>query len=138
MPAHPFMAAADPLRFRAIADSLAAQHLEASECCLIHADNPLSEPLGVFINPRVRVAYNREAYVATHPRGSWLSSWQIIKGLWGNRLRRLLYRTSFRDGVVRRRLRKWRSEDEEKNVEPGTFCLINEMQVLVENGWAHL
>jgi hypothetical protein len=138
MPAHPFMSTGQQLQFRAISDSLAAHHLEASECCLIHADNPLTQPLGVFLNPRVRVGYNRDAYVATHPRGSWLSAWQIISGLWGNRVRRLLYRTNFRDRVVRGRLRKWRAEDETNNVEPGTFCLINEMQVLVENGWAHL
>jgi hypothetical protein len=137
MPVHPFVSAGPKLQFRGISDSLAKHHLEASECCLIHADNPLTEPLGVWMNPRVRVAYNPEAYAATHPQGSWLSSWNIISGLWGSRIRRLVYRTEFRDRIVKGRLRKWAQEDE-GNVEPGTFCLINEMQVLVENGWKHL
>jgi hypothetical protein len=34
-----------PLRFRGISDSLAKYHLEASECCLIHFDNPLTRKL---------------------------------------------------------------------------------------------
>ncbi|KAJ4396833.1 hypothetical protein N0V93_001055 [Gnomoniopsis smithogilvyi] len=46
----------EPLRFRAIPDSLADFHLEGSECCLIHADNPLSarESSGVWLNPNRR------------------------------------------------------------------------------------
>ncbi|SPQ25522.1 32d47f56-b61b-4914-af33-11debf7c489f [Thermothielavioides terrestris] len=50
------------LRFRGLPDSLAAAHLEASECCLIHADNPASRSRGVFLNPAVRVGYSRAAY----------------------------------------------------------------------------
>ncbi|BAE60536.1 unnamed protein product [Aspergillus oryzae RIB40] len=40
-----------PLKFRGISDSLAKSHLEGSECCLIHADNPLSREKGVWLNP---------------------------------------------------------------------------------------
>lgn len=43
------------LTFRGIPDDLASLHLEGSECCLIHADNPLSHSKGVFLNPNVRV-----------------------------------------------------------------------------------
>jgi hypothetical protein len=139
MPASPFVAENSPLRFRAIPDSLAEHHLEGSECCLIHADNPLSAELGVYLNPRVRVGYNIEAYEATHPKGggSWLSTWQIFRGLWSSRLLRWLYLAGGRDRVVRRRLKKWEG-DSELNIEPGSFCLIDEMQVLIENGWAHV
>ncbi|OAQ97990.1 hypothetical protein LLEC1_03544 [Akanthomyces lecanii] len=77
MPADPFVSPTK-LRFRGIPDSLALQHLEGSECCLIHADNPLSKTLGA-----------------------------------------------------------WQKEDSARH-EPGVFCLINEMQVLAENGWAHV
>ncbi|OAA60973.1 polysaccharide export protein [Niveomyces insectorum RCEF 264] len=56
-----------PLVFRGVDDSLAALHLEASECCLIHADNPLaaapsSAGGGVWLNPNVRVAYSVPVY----------------------------------------------------------------------------
>ncbi|KAJ6185974.1 hypothetical protein N7519_007275 [Penicillium mononematosum] len=50
MPASPFIASS-PLRFRGIPDSLAEYHLEGSECCLIHTDNPLSVEKGVYLNP---------------------------------------------------------------------------------------
>lgn len=139
MPAEPFVSPTR-LRFRGVADSLARHHLEGSECCLIHADNPLSRTLGVYVNPRVRVGYSPAAYNATHPPpgsgAAWLSAWDILAGLWTNRVRRWTAVTL--EGVVRRRrLRSWEAE-EAGNREPGAFCLINEMQVLVENGWAHV
>jgi hypothetical protein len=41
--------------------------------------------------------------------------------------------------TVSRRLKAWEREDSTGNrAEYGTFCLINEMQVLVANGWAHV
>lgn len=40
---------------------MAAHHLEASECCLIHADNVLTKMKGVWINPNVRVGYDEDA-----------------------------------------------------------------------------
>lgn len=135
MPAEPFVSSTK-LRFRGVSDTLALHHLEGSECCLIHADNPLSRTMGVFLNPRVRVGYNAEAYRATHPDGTWVSTWDIFVGLWTNRLKRWTVWTPERL-VVRSRVAKWEQE-KEGNREPGEFCLINEMQVLAENGWAHV
>ncbi|POR36522.1 Uncharacterized protein TPAR_03228 [Tolypocladium paradoxum] len=137
MPAEPFVSSTQ-LRFRGIPDSLALHHLEGSECCLIHADNPLSQTLGVYVNPRVRVGYNLPAYEATHPAGggAWVSPRDIFWGLWVNRIKRWTVFT-FEGIVVRRRVARWERE-RAGNHEPGVFCLINEMQVLVDNGWAHV
>jgi len=44
------------LRFRGVSDSLAEWHVEGSECCLIHYDNPAPDK-GVWLNPNARVAY---------------------------------------------------------------------------------
>src|ERR1700749_847572 len=99
MPATSFLPPTD-LRFRGISDSLALRHLEGSECCLIHADNPHSNQ-GVFLNPQVRVGYNGNAYALTHPKsGSWLSSWQVFSGLWQNRLRRWLTTPTIKEWLV--------------------------------------
>jgi hypothetical protein len=125
------------LRFRGTSDSLAAYHVDGSECCLIHADNPLSAKKGVFLNPQVRVGYNGKAYQMVNPSGSWLSSWQILTGLWENRLRRWLTSPKLKEWVVGRRLRRWNRKNR-GNFEPGGFCLINEMQILVKNGWLHV
>ncbi|KAJ4289447.1 hypothetical protein N0V88_006927 [Collariella sp. IMI 366227] len=38
----PFVHPSRPLLFRGVPDSLAAKHVEGSECCLVHADNLLS------------------------------------------------------------------------------------------------
>ncbi|KAJ4216171.1 hypothetical protein NW759_009425 [Fusarium solani] len=136
MPAEPFVSSSK-LRFRGVADSLAEHHLEGSECCLIHADNPLSKTRGVYLNPRVRVGYNMAAYQAVHPeQGAWVSVWDIFSGLWINRLKRWTMMT-FERWVVRRRIARWEKEGLGRR-EPGEFCLINEMQVLVARGWAHV
>ena len=136
MPVEPFVSSTK-LKFRGISDSLATHHLEGSECCLIHADNPLSKSMGVYLNPRVRVAYNYPAYLATHAEnGSWVSTWSVLVGLWASRLKRWTFWT-FDHWIVHRRLRRWEAE-QSGNKEPGDFCLINEMHVLVDNGWAHL
>lgn len=136
MDATPFYQNA-PLRFRAISDSLAKSHLEGSECCLIHADNPLSREKGVWLNPNVRVGYNSPAYLAVNPvNNSWLSSYTITGGLWKNRFMRWFTTPWFKENVVWTRLWKWEKQSA-GNREPGSFCLINEMQVLTENGWAH-
>ena len=136
MPAEPFVST-QPLRFRGVPDSLAAFHLEGSECCLIHADNAMSESKGIFLNPNVRVGHNLAAYDAVHPRGPWLSSLEIFAGLWKNRLSRWIsipwikrHRISFRLGL-------WQNQEPESR-EPGEICLNDEMQVIVENGWAHV
>lgn len=147
MPTNPFLSQTNPLRFRGIPDSLALHHLEGSECCLIHADNPLSSNHGVFLNPRVRVGYNRAAYEAVHPSGTgnWVSPSSssspslsnIVVPFWKNRLRRWFSTPIFWRGAIRQRVKRW--EDDGKNrYEPGEFCLVDEMQVLVSNGWAHV
>ncbi|KAF5021831.1 hypothetical protein F66182_6124 [Fusarium sp. NRRL 66182] len=136
MPAEPFTSSFK-LRFRAISDPLAEYHLEGSECCLVHADNPLSKTRGVYLNPRVRVGYTLPAYQAVHPeQGSWLSTWDIFFGLWINRVKRWTS-VAFEEWLVRRRVSAWEKEGIGRT-EPGEFCLINEMQILVETGWAHV
>ncbi|KAK4134529.1 glycosyltransferase family 69 protein [Trichocladium antarcticum] len=138
MPASAF-AGTGGLKFRGVDDSLAAAHVEGSECCLIHADNPASRTRGVFLNPTVRVGYNKNAYDVVHPRlaGSWLSLSQIWSGLWRNRLARWFTTPRFKESRVRGRVARWERAAEGRE-EKGGFCLINEMQVVVGNGWAHL
>ncbi|PHH72729.1 hypothetical protein CDD83_4885 [Cordyceps sp. RAO-2017] len=95
----------------------------------------MSRTRGVFLNPRVRVGYSLAAYRATHRPGAWVSAWDIFRGLWLNRLRR--WASVAPDGwAVRRRLRRW--ERDQPAREPGSFCLVDELQVLVDNGWAHV
>ena len=125
------------LAFRGIPDSLAVQHIEGSECCLIHADNPLSPAKGVWLNPEVRVGYNDFAYQTVNPNGPWLSILEIFQGSWKNRFSRWFTTAWFKNRVVNRRLSEWRKHDSTRG-ENGTQCLINEMQVLVNNGWAHV
>lgn len=126
-----------PLKFRGISDSLAKSHLEGSECCLIHADNPLSSRKGVWLNPNVRVGYTPKAYAAVNPaRNAWLSSFSIITGLWENRVLRWVTTPWFKENAVRKQVARW-EELHPGNTEPGPFCIINEMQVLTFNGWGH-
>ncbi|KAG0156047.1 hypothetical protein PDIDSM_3223 [Penicillium digitatum] len=136
MPASPFIASS-PLRFRGIPDSLAEYHLEGSECCLIHTDNPLSLEKGVYLNPLVRVGYSGAAFAAVHPVMDWLSAKRVLQGLWVNRLRRLGITSWLKEAVVRRRLDSWRALSIERE-ERGELCIINEMQVLHRYGWAHV
>ncbi|KAL3420989.1 polysaccharide export protein [Phlyctema vagabunda] len=150
----------DGLKFRGVDDSLAREHVEGSECCLIHADNPLTVKSGVWINPNVRVAYNEPSYALVNPgaqfeetgvafarrlfweddqRGSWPSQTSLLFGTWQNRWLRLIQRPrlwSERE-VIERRVKKW-AEKVPGREEKGTHCLINEMQVLFQNGWQHV
>lgn len=141
MDAAPFYASANPLRFRGTPDSLSTFHLEGSECCLIHTDNPLSAEKGVWLNPNVRVGYNERAHNIVNPggksAGSWIGSASVVHGSWENRILRWLTTTWFEDLTVRRRTGKWQAAGEQRE-ETGAACLINEMQVLVANGWAHV
>lgn len=136
MPIDPFISN-PPLRFRAIPDSLAEHHLEGSECCLIHADNPLSQTKGVYVNPLVRVGYNGPAYSAVHPTIAWIALQKVGLALWENRIRRWTTTQQFKKLRVRWRVAGWQGADSGR-FEPAEFCIINEMQVLVENGWAHV
>ena len=140
MPASPFYQSPNPLRFRGIPDTLATYHLEGSECCLVHADNPLMPVSGVWVNPNVRVGYNEAAYQAAKvvPNRAWLSYREIVSGLWKNRIVRWTTTPFFKEWVVKRRVKKWERESPSQHQEPGLHCLINEMQVLVANGWAHV
>jgi hypothetical protein len=136
----------DPsLRFRGIPDSLARHHLEGSECCLIHADNSLSPTKGVWLNPNVRVSYNSQADEVVNPKsGRWPSKREVIQGIWSNRWARWTQfpRRYTERLVVGKRVQLWRSEAQQTEKvevnEEGSYCLINEMQVLAENGWAHV
>jgi hypothetical protein len=96
MRAEPFVSS-HPLQFRDIPDSLAAEHLEGSECCLIHVDNPLRVEKRTYVNPQVRVGYSGEAYDAVHPQGLLLSAWQVFKALWENRIRRWITSPWFKE-----------------------------------------
>lgn len=127
----------NPLQFRGISDSLAAHHLEGSECCLIHADNPLTSTHGVWLNPDVRVGYSPQAYDAVHPGALWPSMTESMAGVWKTRLASWLTTTLFKASRINGRLKKWRQADPGRT-EPGKQCLINEMQTLIENGWAHV
>jgi len=127
------------LAFRGVPDSLAQSHVEGSECCLIHADNPFTRKQGVWLNPNVRVGYNDHAYREVNPEGSntWLSLLSIARGLWTNRLKRWCSSPWFKESVMRRRIDQWAKSHPDSH-EVGSVCLINEMQVLTANGWAHV
>ncbi|KAI6709753.1 hypothetical protein PZA11_002979 [Diplocarpon coronariae] len=162
--AQPFYAN-PPLRFRGIPDSLGDEHLEGSECCLIHADNAaLRREKGVWINPNVRVAYNASTYSRANggveiksdvldisygvPGGDgsvWPGGWETIAGTWMNRWARWAYRGKSwsEKRVVMSRVSDWiekgeRLEPPQERSEPGLECLINEMQILFQSGWQHV
>ncbi|KKY15662.1 putative polysaccharide export protein [Diplodia seriata] len=139
MDAAPFYTKLRRLAFRALPDGLAAAHLEASECCLVHADNPYSPGRGVFVNPGVRVGYTAEAYAAVNPGDGrlWLSAWDIFYGMWENRALRLMaWGLDREEVVVGTRVGLW--EKDFRRTEPGAFCAVDEMQVLRNDGWAHV
>jgi hypothetical protein len=135
MPTEPFLTS-PPLRFRGLPDSLATAHVEASECCLIHVDNPLSMTKGVFLNPNVRVGYNGSSYDAMNSPNAISSPFRIFQSTWWSRILRLVTTPLFKEQIVRKSLGKWIAETE--NWEHGDFCLVNEMQVLVETEWKHM
>lgn len=136
MPAAAF-AGEKAIAFRGVDDTFAESHVEGSECCLVHTDNPASATKGVYLNPNVRVGYNGQAYKLVHPSGSWITYFDILTGLWKNRLVRWFTTPWFKELVIRRRQHSWEKQHPGRE-EPGTACLINEMQVLIGNGWAHV
>lgn len=135
MPVGPFISD-PPLGFRGIPDSLATLHLEGSECCLIHVDSSLHTEKRTYVNPQVRVGYTGDAYNAVHSQKVMLSCWRIFKGLWENRILRWVSSPWLREWRVRMRVARWSRASQE--YEAGEICLINEMQVLADNGWAHV
>ncbi|KAF7716445.1 Alpha-1,3-mannosyltransferase [Penicillium ucsense] len=136
MAAAPFLAS-PPLRFRGIPDSLASYHLEASECCLIHADNPLSKDHGIYLNPRVRVGYTTAAYVAVNPTLNWLTPRSVLQGLWWNRIRRWTTFSYFKESAIRKKIAQWARWSPDRR-EVGEFCVVDEMQILDVRGWYHV
>lgn len=135
MPIEPFLGDS-PLRFRGTPDSLAISHVEASECCLIHADNPASATKGVFLNPNVKVGYNGTSYDAVKSPEAAFSPLDIFQSVWKSRLLRWFTTPYFKERIVRTRVGKWVSDT--KGWERGDFCLINEMHVLLDSGWMHM
>ncbi|KUJ13844.1 uncharacterized protein LY89DRAFT_708957 [Mollisia scopiformis] len=133
------------LQFRGIPDTLAAMHVEGSECCLIHVDNTLSKDKGVWLNPNVRVTYNEEANDVVNPeKGGWPTSSGKVQGIWRNRW---AWWTGwpwrwYAERKVDRKLKAWelgeKAEGEALRNEPGRICLVDEMQILLANGWMHL
>ncbi|KAF4547889.1 Hypothetical protein D9617_34g040690 [Elsinoe fawcettii] len=132
------------LRFRGVSDPLSQLHLEASESCLIHADNPLSERNGVFLNPRVRVAYSADVYAKIHTGrhgGARVPLSARVKGRW--KLRWYAWFGKGWERALERKIRK-RSRGREEEVGEwdvrgkGRMCVVDEQQVLRWNGWAHV
>lgn len=126
--ATPFTAAQTPLRFRSVPDSLALHHVEGSECCLIHADNPLAARRGVFLNPHVRVAYEKTAYDASRV---WPTQKEALLAV-PHRMWTGLMDWPWRERKISQRVKEWGGQ------EKGLHCLVDEMQVVAENGWAHV
>ncbi|KAK0103309.1 hypothetical protein ONS95_005339 [Cadophora gregata] len=161
--AAPFYAS-PPLKFRGISDSLAKEHLEGSECCLIHADNPLRQEKGVWMNPNVRVAYRAGPYSRVNggmeikssianentgiPGGDgsfWPGGFEVVRGAWANRWARWVTQVKIwsENKMVLGRVQTWvekgrKLDPPETRFEPGMECLVNEMQVLYQNGWKHV
>jgi hypothetical protein len=136
------------LPFRGIPDSLASKHLEGSECCLIHTDLATVNPshAGVYINPSVRVGYTIEAYNATHfgpNQDTFLSGTQYVFAKWLHRLNRLRTPSMQKQlESVRNRVQKWLKDEgtlakRELELGKGEMCLIDEMHLLIWNGWRH-
>ena len=154
--AAPFYKEGGGLRFRSTEDGLGKFGVEGSECCLVHTDNKMSGVRGVWVNTAVRVGYSGEAYKEVHAglgaselegEGEkkavppWPGSQSVFRGVWSNRYRRWTRSPALKERRVRNRVSAWKKEGKakgEEREEKGLVCLINEMQVLRENGWAHL
>lgn len=135
--AAPFQDLGRPLRFRAVNDSLAEYYLEASECCLIHYDNPISSFKGVWMNPKVRVGYNTLRYDAVHRPPRWPSTAATTLGRLVNMWARIL-RLNTRPEVIDRRYEEW-AQESTINREIGSDCLVNKMMVVSEKGqWSEV
>lgn len=73
----------------------------------------------------------------------WPSSEEMWKGRWKNRVVRwgVGIASWSENMVIRRRVNSWISKGKkagETREEPGVECLVNEMQVLLQNGWLHV
>lgn len=138
------------LRFRGLPDSLAVMGLEASECCLIHADLIARKQAqkGIFINPAARSGYERAAWDLTHlpPDDNFVSLYQYISGVYYMRLARWkIDGVSSSAGQNMRRIYEkiagWADTGKalgETREEVGDYCAIEEMHILIWNGWKHV
>ncbi|KAH6888372.1 cryptococcal mannosyltransferase 1-domain-containing protein [Coprinopsis sp. MPI-PUGE-AT-0042] len=113
-------------------DAKPFHHVEASECCLIHADNPESKRKGVWVNPHVRVAYHEDAYLLMR---NWPTLKDKVTGAWFN------FRNDF-SGMpypkewITNAVKNWLEEDATREgSEPGLFCLEDQMQILTAQSW---
>lgn len=135
--AAPFQNLQNPLRFRAVNDSLAEYYLEASECCLIHYDNPLSVSKAVWMNPKVRVGYDAERYDAVHHPPSWPSTAETILGLVTRVWARILH-LRIRPILIDQRYDEW-AERSIYHTEIGSDCLVNKAMVVSGKGkWSEV
>ena len=71
------------LRFRGVSDSLAEWHVEGSERCLIHYDNPALDK-DVWLNPNVRVVYRAKGWELVRQGVGWPRKWDRV---WGGGVR---------------------------------------------------
>jgi hypothetical protein len=135
-----------PLRFRSVSDDLAHRRVEASERCLIHADNPLSASQGVWLNSHVRVAPGktpRTAHFAdrAHRYPGFAGT---LVGSWVNRVVRWrggVQAVFDAEALVRSRFQDWFAETHTVNSEEskvGLPCLIDDMQIVGLDGWTHI
>jgi hypothetical protein len=133
------------LRYRGIEDSLAEKHLEGSECCLIWADMEANGDTesGIWVNPAVRVGYIKKAYDYTHfgIHEDFISAAVYVKGVWRNRIANWFGAGMKQAQVVKKRVAQWKKEGKKQGkerIEVGEMCLVDQMHVLIWNGWKHL
>ncbi|MCJ1466576.1 hypothetical protein MMC07_005196 [Pseudocyphellaria aurata] len=130
--AQPFQSIPNPLQFRSIPDSLAAYHVEASECCLIHYDNPASATAGVWINPMVRVGYSWPAYAAVTAK-EWPTASELRWGPWKSQWLWWI-RDPFPSWKASWRVWRWRRKYPEIR-DPGFACVQDLAMVITPDGW---
>ena len=113
---------------------LSQYHVEASECCIKHYNNPLFSCHGVWINFAVRVVYSAAAYNAVSGSENRPTKAELRWGVWWSR-----WFWCFRDPEsllkTRYRTRQWRKHNLEIE-EPGVACVSDLAMVLTENRWA--
>jgi len=140
------------LKFRGIPDALASKRLEASECCLIHADliDRGQVKKGIYVNPAVRVGYTETKglqgtsydLVHTGPTGmGYVTLGGYVFGVWKCRLKRWFTSPWFVMRRVWSRIGEWKREGkklDEIREEVGGYCTVDEGQFIVWNGWKHV
>lgn len=131
--ATPFQDFRQPLRFRAINDSLAKYYVEASECCLIQYDNSLSASKGVWMNPNVRVGYGVKRYAAAHPPSGWPSTAETTMGRLSDQWTRWTQSNRQRRKEIEHRYEEW-AQESLWNDEIALDCLVDKMMVVSEKG----